>query len=115
MMLERWTFNLVLVYVSVIYWIYLAMSFDLLTIWYLIMTFYIIYVVCDYIQTAFVIFYSDKKWEDVKLALGCPLMPIYYAYQKLVTMWAITEELFTRRSFRDNFVPERVRKVTWHW
>ena len=115
MFLERWTFNFVLVYLSVAYWIYLVFVLDPLIIFYLVFLFYVIYVVCDFFQTAMLLFYSENKWRDIKLALVCPLMPFYYAYQKIVTLIAITEELFLRKSFDSNFVPERVRKATWHW
>ncbi len=115
MMLERWIFNVILVYVSVIYWIYLLLFFEPRLIMYLLMTFYSLYVVADLIQTAIVIYYSSDKKRDLLMGIGSPLMPIYYFYQKIVTLIAITEEIFSRRSFRDNFVPERVRNATWHW
>lgn len=115
MMLERWVFNIVLVYVSLIYWIWLFLNHDLETIGYVAFTFYVLYVACDLLQNVFVFYYSEQRKQDLLLSIGSPLMPIYYFYQKLVTMWAITEEIFARRSFRDNFVPERVRNATWHW
>ena len=115
MMLERWLFNIVLVYASVFFWIYLVFTFDLRTLTYLLMTYYSVYAVCDLVQSAFVIYYSDRRSSDFWLGLASPLMPVYYFYQKIVTLIAITEEIFSRRSFRDNFVPERVRQATWHW
>ena len=115
MFLERWTFNFVLVYLSVAYWIYLFFVLDPLVIFYLVILFYLIYAVCDVFQSAMVLYYSDNKLRDLKLGLVFPLMPFYYAYQKVVTLIAITEELFLRKSFESNFVPERVRKATWHW
>jgi len=115
MMLERWTFNLVLVYMSVFYWIYLFAFHEGWQIGYLLLTFYVVYVACDFLQVAMLVYYSDKKREDIRLGLISPLMPLYYAYQKVVTLIAITEELFMRKSFQSNFVPERVRNATWHW
>ena len=115
MFLERWTFNFVLVYLSVVYWIYVLCSRQLLVVGYLAILFYIVYVICDLFQVAMLLFYSDKKLQDLKLGLISPFMPIYYGYQKVVTLIAITEELFLRKSFESNFVPERVRKATWHW
>ena len=115
MILERWVFNIVLVYASVLFWIYLAVSFDARTLTYLLLTYYSVYAFCDLVQTAFVIYYSDRKKSDLWLGLISPLMPAYYFYQKIVTLIAITEEIFLRRSFRDSFVPERVRQATWHW
>jgi cellulose synthase/poly-beta-1,6-N-acetylglucosamine synthase-like glycosyltransferase len=115
MMLERWTFNLVLVYLSVIYWIYMLFCYQGWQIGYVAFLFYLIYVTCDFLQVTMLVYYSDKKWQDIKLGLISPLMPLYYAYQKVVTLIAITEELFMRKSFESNFVPERVRNATWHW
>ena len=81
----------------------------------LVLPFYLTYVVCDLFQILMLLFYSNNKLQDIKLAIASPLMPFYYAYQKVVTLIAITEELFLRKSFESNFVPERVRKATWHW
>lgn len=115
MMLERWVFNVVLVYLSVAYWGYMFCTRELWAIGYITLMFYLIYAVCDVIQVALLLYYSDQRMKDLKLAAISPLMPIYYAYQKVVTLIAITEELFFRKSFQSNFVPERVRNATWHW
>jgi len=71
--------------------------------------------VCDIVQVLMLLFYSNNRKQDLTLALISPLMPIYYVYQKIVTLIAITEELLFRKSFESNFVPERVRNATWHW
>ena len=115
MMLERWLFNIILVYASVLFWFYLAISFDMRTLKYMLMTYYCVYAFCEVVQSAFVIYYSAVKKRDLWLSVMSPLMPFYYFYMKIVTLIAITEEIFSRRSFRDNFVPERVRNATWHW
>jgi len=78
-------------------------------------TVYLAYVVCETIQFLILMYYSPTPRRELLLLPAVPLMPGYCALQKLVTFWAITEELFTRRSYRDNFVPRRVRTVTWHW
>ncbi len=105
MMMERWSFNVVFVYLSVLYWVYLWTMFSFHTVCYLTFTFYLIYLFCDVLQNLVVLYYSETRWQDFKLILMSPLMPLYYTYQKFVTLFAITEEIFTRRSFRDNFVP----------
>lgn len=115
MFLERWTFNFILVYLSVAYWIYLLMCHEMWEIGYLLILFYLIYAICDVFRCMMLLFYSNNKLSDIKLAIASPLMPFYYAYQKVVTLIAIAEELFLRKSFDSNFVPERVRKATWHW
>ena len=78
-------------------------------------TFYLLYCVCDFLQVLLLVFYSFAKWSDIKLAIISPLMPFYYAFQKVLTFIAVTEELLFRKSFQSNFVPERVRNATWHW
>jgi cellulose synthase/poly-beta-1,6-N-acetylglucosamine synthase-like glycosyltransferase len=115
MMLERWTFNVVLVYLSVVYWAYLLFTLEPWVILYIAMIFYVIYAICDMAQVLMLLFYSNTRRQDLKLALITPLMPIYYIYQKIVTLIAITEELLFRKSYESNFVPERVRNATWHW
>jgi len=115
MFLERWTFNFVLVYLSLVYWTYLLICREIWEIGYLLILFYFIYAICDVFQCLMLLFYSSNKCSDIKLAMASPLMPFYYAYQKVVTLIAISEELFFRKSFESNFVPERVRKATWHW
>ena len=115
MMLERWTFNVVLVYLSVVYWAYLGWTHELRVIGYILMMFYVVYAICDVVQVLMLLFYSNNRKQDLKLAVISPLMPIYYVYQKIVTLIAITEELLFRNSFKSNFVPERVRNATWHW
>ena len=115
MMLDRWIFNVIMVYLSFFYWIYLLISYETHFLIYLTSTFYVVYAVADCIQSLYVIYYSKDRKNDLILSLASPLMPAYYAYQKCVTLVAITEEILFRRSFRDNFVPERVRNATWHW
>jgi hypothetical protein len=36
-------------------------------------------------------------------------------FLKVASVVAVTEEIFFRQSFRDNFVPQHVREATWHW
>ena len=84
-------------------------------LFFLFITFYVAYVICDLFQLVVLLYYSPNKLQDLKLGLATPVMPLYYAMQKCVTCWAITEELLHRRSFKDNFVPKRVREATWHW
>jgi hypothetical protein len=62
-----------------------------------------------------VLYYSLDRWRDLKYCLVLPLMPFYALFIKAASAVAITEELFTRRSFQDNFVPPHVREATWHW
>lgn len=115
MMVERWLFNFILIYGSIFFWVYLFSTFTFLKITYIVVTFYLAYLVCEFFQMLILLYYSPNKYDDLLFVIACPIMPLYYAFQKCVTCWAITEELLTRRSFRDNFVPKRVREATWHW
>lgn len=112
---ERWLFNVVLIYINIFYIISLVAFYDFKFILHLTFLFYLIYIVADLIQTFALLFYSRFDKRDLTLALAIPLMPIYFTFMKLVTLFAITEELLFRRSFKDNFVPKRVREATWHW
>ena len=49
------------------------------------------------------------------LSLVFFLMPLYQCALMIVRLIATTEEILFRTSFTDNYVPEKVRKATWHW
>ncbi|MCA9206403.1 MAG: hypothetical protein KDA59_25295, partial [Planctomycetales bacterium] len=74
-----------------------------------------VYVWLEAVQLCVVLYYSNDRRRDLMVGLATPLMPIYYLLMRVVTVFAITEELIARRSFRDNFVPQHVRESTWHW
>lgn len=112
---ERWLFNVILIYFNVLYVISLIMFHDWAFVLKLTVLFYVIYVLADLVQTLALLFYSRFEKQDLLLALAIPLMPFYFTFMKIVTLIAITEELLFRRSFKDNFVPKRVREATWHW
>lgn len=112
---ERWLFNVILIYMNVIYIATLFIFYSPGYILNLVVLFYILYVLADLLQTIVLLFYSRFDVNDLKLALAIPIMPLYFCFMKMVTAIAITEELLFRRSFRDNFVPKRVRESTWHW
>ena len=112
---ERWIFNL-----------FLPISFCLYTGWLFLFSwqprlpnvfflYYLIFVSIELIQFMILLDYSNNKRRDFDLIAVVPLMPLYQLYQRLVTTWAILEEIFYRRSFKDGFVPKHVRDVTWHW
>ena len=73
------------------------------------------YLVMESLQLLVLLYYCEERDRILKIGMVAPLMPFYYLWMRLVTLWAVTEELITRRSYKDNFVPEHVRKVTWHW
>lgn len=114
MLVDSWLFSVVLLYA---FWGYLAWL-----IWHrherlleLLVLNYLAYAAIEVLQVFIILYYSLDRRRDFLIGLVAPLMPLYYLFLKASQVWAITEEIFTRRSFRDNFVPEHVRQVTWHW
>ncbi len=115
LLLERWTYSVFMTYLT---WIFLALYG--IYWWhensiFLIVTYYLCYLLMELVLLALALYYSNSRWRDLKIGFVAPLSPLYNLFMRAITCWAITEELLTRRSFRDNFVPEHVRDVTWHW
>ena len=114
MILDRWLFSIVLQYAFVAYVIWLSFhAHDHLHHQFIL--FYLIYLLMEMLQLLVLLYYCTERSRILKIGLVSPLMPFYYLWMRCVTLWAVTEELVTRRSYKDNFVPEHVRKVTWHW
>jgi len=114
MLLDRWLFNVALPYVLWAYAAWLVFNPKPHTINHLIF-YYLVYVGMDLLQLLIVLFYSNDRRRDFLAGLVAPLSPLYYLILKAVALWALTEELISRRSFRDGFVPEHVRRATWYW
>ncbi len=113
--LERWFFNLVL---PICFWVYLATWFYMVGIQQCLQMsaiFYLLYVVGDILLYLVILYYSPNRSADYKSLFVIPAMPLYQLYQRGITTIAILEEMITRRSYRDGFVPEHVRNATWHW
>jgi cellulose synthase/poly-beta-1,6-N-acetylglucosamine synthase-like glycosyltransferase len=113
--LERWVFNLLL---PLWFWVYVAWMLATLPMaqWlFPCLLFYFLYALGDLLQYLIILDYTRHFRRDAMALLVIPIMPFYQLYQRMVTTFAILEEMLTRRSFRDGFVPEHVRKVTWHW
>ncbi len=111
---ERWMFNVVAVYA---FWIYTAWMCYTEPQQFAAILFlnYLVYVVLEVIQLLVILYFSADPRRDVNVGLVLPLMPFYSVWLRLASLVAVSEELFTRRSFRDSFVPAHVRQVTWHW
>jgi cellulose synthase/poly-beta-1,6-N-acetylglucosamine synthase-like glycosyltransferase len=114
LLLERWTFTIGLTLAFVVYLVWLAFQ-DLELVIYVLLTNYAAYLALEIVQWLVILFYSLDRRRDAWLALCAPLMPCYFFYLRFATLVAIVEETLWRRSFDDNFVPERVRRVTWRW
>ncbi len=115
LLLERWLFNLVF---PIVFWAWL--------IWWcvvgwpqrlsdLCLLYYLLYLAMETANWLILLNYSAHRLRNLRLGIVLPLMPFYQLMQRCVTTWAIVEETFTRRSFRDGFVPQHVRDATWHW
>lgn len=114
MLIDRWLYSIVLQYVFVGFLIWVMFNYDAFILYQLFLC-YLAYLVMEMMQILILLYYCDNRKEILKIGTVFPVMPFYYLCMRFVTLWAITEEIINRRSYQDNFVPERVRKVTWHW
>jgi len=114
LLVERFTFTIALTLAFAAYLIWLVLQDRELLI-YVLLTNYVAYLALEVVQWLVILFYSLDRRRDLRIALCAPLMPCYFFYLRFATLVAIIEETFWRRSFDDNFVPERVRRVTWRW
>lgn len=114
MLVDRLFFNL---FLQVVFWVYLVwLSWSYHEgMWKLCLLYYLGYVALNSVTTLLLQYYTNRPLRDLAIGLAAPLMPAYYFVLRLVTSIAIVEETFTRRSHRDDFVPERVREATWQW
>jgi cellulose synthase/poly-beta-1,6-N-acetylglucosamine synthase-like glycosyltransferase len=76
---------------------------------------YLATVAFEVAQVAVLFFYSTRPLNDLVTCAVFPLAPLYQLSMLGVRLVANTQELVSRKSFRDNYVPEHVRGVTWHW
>jgi poly-beta-1,6-N-acetyl-D-glucosamine synthase len=61
------------------------------------------------------LYYTNAPAKDLLICLVFFLIPLYQILQLAVRLVATTEEIFWRPSFKDNYVPLKVRQATWHW
>ena len=115
MFVERWVFNLLLPLWFWAYLVWIVANGYVLHLGNLTVLFYFCYILGDLIQYLIILSYSSNPLRDAKAITAIPFMPLYQMYQRFITSHAIIEEAFTRRSFKDNFVPKHVREATWHW
>jgi cellulose synthase/poly-beta-1,6-N-acetylglucosamine synthase-like glycosyltransferase len=113
-LLDRWVFNVLSVYLLWGYAIWVCFHIHDHT-WKQFLLYYLCYIATDFVILMVVLYYSTERRRDLLVGLCLPFTPFYNILQKAVSLWAITEEILIRRSFRDGFVPEHVRQATWHW
>lgn len=114
MLLDRWTFNLILQFACWGYVSWLLIHAHENT-WKLFLLYYLIFLVFEVLQLGVILYYSNDRRRDLAFGLSAPLMPLYHVALRAVMFVGVLEELFFRRSHQDNFVPERVRQSTWRW
>jgi cellulose synthase/poly-beta-1,6-N-acetylglucosamine synthase-like glycosyltransferase len=114
MLLDRWAYSVVLQYCFVCYVIWQLFNLHDKT-FYQYFLYYVVYILVEFIQLLLLLYYSLNRRRILAVSLVIPLMPLYYLYMRLITLWAVTEEIIHRRSYKDSFVPAHVRSVTWHW
>ena len=112
---ERWLFNLFLPLWFWVYALWLMLFSENEHLADIAILYYFLYLGIETMQWLLVLYYSNHKSRDARLWYIPFIIPFYQAYQRCVTTVAILEEMLTRRSFRDSFVPEHVRQATWHW
>lgn len=76
---------------------------------------YLCLLVFEFVQTLLMLSYSRTPSRDLLISAVLPFYPLYQAFLKTADAVAVVEEIFYRRSKQDNFVPAKVRDVTWHW
>ncbi|MCA9176669.1 MAG: glycosyltransferase [Planctomycetales bacterium] len=114
LLLDRWTFNMLLQFAFWSYLVWLALHPEVHIGWLFVLD-YLVFLALDVIQHGIILYFSNHRRRDACLGLAIPVMPFYYLLLRVVLIWAVLEEMFTRRSYRDSFVPEHVRNRTWHW
>lgn len=114
LLLDRWVFNVLMTFAVWAYLAWLCLDAQPDTGKQLFL-YYLVYLGLALVQLGAVMFYSTHRRRDAVIGLAAPLMPFYHLILRGVSLVALTEEILTRRSFRDSFVPAHVREATWHW
>lgn len=114
MLVDRSLYSIVLPYSFAVYVIWQILHVHDQTLYHYAL-FYFVYLGFEVIQLLLLLYYSLDRKMVLSVAPVFPLMPFYYAYMRLITLWSITEEIVHRRSHQDNFVPPHVRRMALHW
>jgi len=114
LLLNVWFFHICCLFS---FWVYVAW---MLTHWngdtrYALLTTYLCYMAFHVVQVVVLMYYSDRRRQDMVTCLVVPFTPIYKIYLRAARLLAVCEETLFRRSFEDNYVPPHVRQATIHW
>ncbi|MFP6763675.1 MAG: glycosyltransferase [Planctomycetaceae bacterium] len=111
---EQILVNLVFGYLIVFYLIWLSVHWPQHLI-FVALTFYLWSAFLELVHVLTLFYYSRNRLEHLVTCLIFPLAPIYQVFLIANRIVAYTREIIWRTSFRDNFVPQHVRDVTWKW
>ncbi len=111
---EAWVFNVFCLYGFVAYSIWMALTYrgEFVQVCFVL---YLCYVCFEFVQALSVLYYTRDLGRDALLCAIFPLAPFYQLFLMAARLHGQTAELLFRKSFDDNYVPQRVREATWHW
>ncbi len=114
MLIDAWLFTVVCSYAFVAYVLWYAIDppehFR-----YFLTSLYLCALVFELFHVIVLFFYSLVPWRDARICIVMPMMPFYQLFMLGIRVVATTQELVWRKSFDDNYVPQRVRQATWRW
>ena len=114
MLIDAWLFTVVCSYALVAYALWYAIDppehFG-----YFLTSLYLCALVFELFHVIVLFFYSLVPWRDARICIVMPLMPFYQLFMLGIRVVATTQELVWRKSFDDDYVPQRVRQATWRW
>ncbi len=113
--LERWVFNMFLPLWFWVYLLFVVTTVDMVYFANLSVAYYLLFATAETLLWLIVLYYSNNRTRDARCFWILPMLPFYQMMQRCVTSWALLEEMLTRRSFSDSFVPAHVRRTTWRW
>jgi poly-beta-1,6-N-acetyl-D-glucosamine synthase len=113
-LVESWFFSVFCTY-GILVWFICFLVFLPEDWWQILLTLYMCYLVFEFITILTNLYYTTHFRKDLVLGLVFFLFPLYQCALLIVRLFATTEEIFFRTSFADNYVPEKVRRATWHW
>ncbi len=120
LLLDQWFFNVICPYMFWAWVFQITVSHfadpaSNVTTFYLLFLLYLCQLGLEFLQVLALLYYSETPKQDLVISSMLPFAPLYRIFLKAATATAVTQELLFRKSYRDNFVPKRVREATWHW
>jgi cellulose synthase/poly-beta-1,6-N-acetylglucosamine synthase-like glycosyltransferase len=111
---ENWFFSVICPY-GILVWTIAFMVSPPEDWWQILFALYLCYLVFEFITVATNLFYTTHFRKDLLVCSIFFLVPLYQFALLIMRLFANTEELLVRGSFKDNYVPEKVRAATWRW